>query len=149
MRESDGTISGREKSVCGEQRNDAERIDARRDQRTARRQEIGSRTRRRRDANAVGRNLRRVAVVDAKSERNESRDFAFAYDHVVEREETPLAVLGLQRASLVDEETAREQAGKIGEPRIVFVELGKEPQAPRVDAEQRYVVVHRKSRGAQ
>ena len=114
-----------------QQRHDAESIDARRDERTAGREKIGRRAGRRRDANSVGRDPRRRSVVDAKTERNDARDFTLAHDDVVEREETPIVVLGLQRGALVHEESALDQRRQIGEPRIVFVELGQEAQAGR------------------
>ena len=114
-----------------QQRHDAEGVDARRDERTAGREKVGGRAGRRRDADAVGRDARRRPVVDAQPEGNDARDLALAHDDVVEREETPLAVLGLERGALVDEEPALDERGQIVEPRIVFVELGQEsPSGP-------------------
>ena len=86
------------------------------------------------------------SVVDAQPERNDARDLALAHDHVVEREVPAVAVLGLQRGALLDEEPALDRVGQIVEPGIVLVELGEEAQTSGVDAEERHVVLDRDAR---
>src|SRR5579863_5902055 len=123
-----------------EERDDPERLDARRDQRAARREEVRRRSRRRCYAYPVGGDPGYRAGLEAQAERHDARDLTLAHDDVVQREEALVAILGLQRGSLVHEEAALDERRKIGEARIVLVELREKAQASGVDAEQRDVV---------
>ena len=131
IRESFGTISGREKSVCGSSGTTPKASTLGAISEPPADKKVGRRTGRRRDADSVGRDVRRRAVVEAKSERHDARDLALAHDDVVESEEAPVVIFGLQRRTLVHEEPALDQRGQIVEPRIVFVEFGQETQAGR------------------